>query len=196
MNSILLLAFEYFKIGCIAIGGGYTVIPFLYYLVDKYEWFDVFQITQMIAVSNLTPGPIGINMATYVGLKVGGLTSAILTTFAFMLPSFVFVCMMAKFIKQNKDNKCMQSVMQALKPAALAMITVALIKILNSTVINLDITNLNKSKTLTELFSIQDLLLLIGFLCVGFKLKKQPMILILVAILVGIVFHFYKFIIQ
>ena len=101
MNDILILAFEYMKIGAVAIGGGYTVIPFLYYLVDKYKWFEVAQITQMIAVSNLTPGPIGINMATFVGVKVGGILGAAFVTFAFMVPSFIIVCSLSKFLGKD-----------------------------------------------------------------------------------------------
>ena len=137
MNNILLLAFEYFKIGCVAIGGGYTVIPFLYYLVEKYNWFNVAEITQMIAVSNLTPGPIGINMATFVGIKIGGTLGAAITTTAFMIPSFIIICSLAKFLKKNKENKCINNIMYGLRPAAVALIAVAGLKIMNTTVFNL-----------------------------------------------------------
>lgn len=111
MHNILVLALEYFKIGCVAIGGGYAVIPFLYYLVDKYKWFNVAEITQMIAVSNLTPGPIGINMATFVGIKVGGAAGAALVTVAFMVPSFIIICLLARFLKNNGENKCINNIL-------------------------------------------------------------------------------------
>ena len=98
MYNTLILAWEYMKIGAVAIGGGYTVVPFLYYLVEKYKWFNVSEITQMIAVSNLTPGPLGINMATFVGIKVSGVLGAALTTVAFMIPSVIIICSLPLFL--------------------------------------------------------------------------------------------------
>lgn len=184
MNNVMLLVFEYFKIGCVAIGGGYTVIPFLYYLVEKYSWFDASEITQMIAISNLTPGPIGINMATFVGLKVGGILTAILTTFAFMLPSFVLVCLFAKFLKKNVDNKFVHHLFYGLRPAALALVCYTCVKILNSTVLNLNM--FRETHRFFDLISLKALVLLAVFCIVGVKLKKNPMMLIFIAVIVGL----------
>lgn len=185
MNSIFILAFEYFKIGCVAIGGGYTVIPFLYYLVEKYQWFNVAEITRMIAVSNLTPGPIGINMATFVGMKVGGIPSALLTSIAFMLPSFIIICCLAKFLKNNKDNKYICQIMYGLRPAAVALITIAGLKIMNTTVFDFD--KFKFSHNFTDIISLKAFLLLTFFLILGLKLKKNPMLLIAIAIIIGFV---------
>lgn len=185
MHNIFLLAFEYMKIGAVAIGGGYTVIPFLYYLVEKYHWFDVAEITQMIAVSNLTPGPIGINMATFVGVKVGGVWGAAFTTIAFMIPSFIIVCSLSKFLKKNGENACINNIMYGLRPAAVALITVAGLKIMNTTVFELS--KFLKTHNFWDLISIKAFILLAVFTALGLKLKKNPMILIAVAIVVGLV---------
>lgn len=185
MNSVFLLAFEYFKIGAVAIGGGYTVIPFLYYLVDKYKWFNVSEITQMIAVSNLTPGPIGINMATFVGIKVGGASGAALTTISFMVPSFIIICLLARFLKKNGENKCINNVMYGLRPAAVALISVAGLKIMNTTVFNLS--KFLETHKLLDFISLKALILLVLFIAAGLKLKKNPMILIAAAIVIGLV---------
>lgn len=185
MNNILILAFEYMKIGSVAIGGGYTVIPFLYYLVDKYKWFNVSEITQMIAVSNLTPGPIGINMATFVGLKVGGFWGAALTTIAFMIPSFIIVCSLSKFLKNNKENIYINHIMYGLRPAAVALITVAGLKIMNTTVFELN--KFKVSHNFWDLISLKAFILLAIFGVIGLKLKKNPMILIAIAIVTGLV---------
>lgn len=184
MNNILLLVFEYFKIGCVAIGGGYTVIPFLYYLVEKYSWFDASEITQMIAISNLTPGPIGINMATFVGLKVGGFFAAILTTFAFMLPSFVLVCLFAKFLKNNLENKYVHNLFYGLRPAALALVCYTCLKILNSTVLNMEL--FRTTHKFFDLISLKAFVLLAVFCIVGLKLKKNPMLFIFLAVILGL----------
>ena len=185
MNDILILAFEYMKIGAVAIGGGYTVIPFLYYLVEKYHWFEVAQITQMIAVSNLTPCPIGINMATFVGVKVGGILGAAFVTFAFMVPSFIIVCSLSKFLKKNKENKLINNIMYGLRPAAVALISVAGLKIMNTTVFNL--TKFLKTHNLSDFISLKAFILLMAFCAMGLKLKKNPMILIVAAIVLGLV---------
>lgn len=185
MNNILLLAFEYFKIGSVAIGGGYTVIPFLYYLVDKYKWFDVAEITQMIAVSNLTPGPIGINMATFVGIKVGGIWGAVLTTITFMIPSFIIVCALSKFLKKNKENVYINHIMYGLRPAAVALISVAGLKIMNTTVFELQ--KFKNTHNIFDFISLKAFLLLSAFFIIGMKLKKNPMILIAIAIVTGLV---------
>lgn len=191
MNSILLLAFEYFKIGCVAIGGGYTTIPFLYYLIEKYSWFDVSEITQMIAVSNLTPGPIGINMATYAGIKVGmpysigtGLFGAILATSAFLLPSFIIIYFLAKFIKKHEQSWYIKSILYGLRPAAIGLLCISVWKILSVTVLHLN--TYKESHNIQDVISLKSLLLLAVFFGLGLKLKKNPMILILIAIIIGI----------
>jgi len=183
VNSILVLAIEYFKIGCIAIGGGYTVVPFLYYFVEKYHWYTANDITQMIAISNLTPGPIGINMATFVGMKVGGIIGATFTTISFMLPSFFILCIVARFLKCNKDNPYICNIMSGLRPAALALLTVACIKILNATVLSID--KYKESMSFFDLVSLKAIVFFIFFILVGFVLKKQPMWLILIAVVCG-----------
>lgn len=185
MNSVLLLAFEYMKIGAVAIGGGYTVIPFLYYLVDKYNWFDVSEITQMIAISNLTPGPIGINMATFVGVKVGGILGSAFVTIAFMVPSFIIICCLAKFLKKNGDNPCINNVMYGLRPAAVALIGVAGLKIMTHTVFN--IAKFKQTHSFFDFISLKALILLIFFSALGIKFRKNPMILIAVAVILGLV---------
>lgn len=185
MNSILLLAFEYMKIGAVAIGGGYTVIPFLYYLVEKYGWFNVSEITQMIAVSNLTPGPIGINMATFVGVKVGGPLGAAFTTISFMVPSVIIVCSLAKFLKKNQENVYISHIMYGLRPAAVALIAVAGFKIMSTTFFHFD--KFKMTHNFFDIISLKALILLAVFGAVGLKLKKNPMILIAMAIVIGLV---------
>ena len=185
MNSILVLAFEYFKIGAVAIGGGYTVIPFLYYLVEKYNWFNVSEITQMIAISNLTPGPIGINMATFVGIKVGGTFGAAFTTVAFMVPSFIIITILSKFLKKNKENPLINNILYGLRPAAVALIGVAGLKIMNETCFHLE--KFKQTFNFWDLISFKSFVLLAVFTALGLKMRKNPIILIVISIFVGLV---------
>ncbi len=184
MYNTLILAWEYMKIGAVAIGGGYTVVPFLYYLVEKYKWFNVSEITQMIAVSNLTPGPLGINMATFVGIKVSGVLGAALTTVAFMIPSVIIICSLSKFLKNNKENRYITHIVYGLRPAAVALIAVAGFKIMSTVFFHFD--KFKVSHKFFDIISLKALVLLVIFTAIGFKIKKNLVILIVLAIILGL----------
>ena len=177
---------EFFKIGCVSIGGGYTVIPFLYYLAPKFNWFNVNEITNMIAVSNLTPGPIGINMATFAGYKAGGLLSSAVGTIAMVLPSIILVTIVSKLLKKYRDNCYIDYIMYGLRPAAVALISVAAWQILKNSILNID--KFHQTHNIIDILSLKALLMLIVFSILGYLLRKQPMYLILIAIIIGIVF--------
>ena len=93
--SLLILIFEFFKIGLFSIGGGLATLPFLYRLADKYPWFSAKQIPDMIAVSESTPGPLGINMATYTGFQHSGVIGSIAATFGLVLPSVIIIILIS-----------------------------------------------------------------------------------------------------
>ena len=86
------LFFEFFKIGFFSFGGGYATIPFLYSLSERYGWFTQGDIVNMLAISQSTPGPIGINMATFAGDKTAGVLGSIIATSGIVLPTFVIIC--------------------------------------------------------------------------------------------------------
>ena len=88
LKLYFLLFYEFTKIGLFAIGGGYAALPFLYFIQAKYQWFTIEELTNMIAVSNITPGPIGINMATYTGYTTGGIIGSVIATSAIVFLPF------------------------------------------------------------------------------------------------------------
>ena len=94
----LILFLEFFKVGLFTIGGGLAALPFLYELADKYTWLTKSMIADMIAISQSTPGPIGINMATYAGFKAGGILGGLVATFSIVLPSFIIIVIIANFL--------------------------------------------------------------------------------------------------
>ena len=96
---------QFFHIGIFSFGGGYATLPFLYDIAEKYGWFTTAQLTNMLAVSSVTPGPIGVNMATFAGFSTSGITGAFLATFSIMLPSFIFVTIVYKVLNKFKTNK-------------------------------------------------------------------------------------------
>ena len=117
MNIYILLFLEFFKTGLFSIGGGLATLPFLYDIADKYPWFDRAVLADMIAVSESTPGPIGINMATYVGYETGGILGGILATVALVLPSVIIIIIIAKFLNKFNENKIVKSAFYGLRPA-------------------------------------------------------------------------------
>lgn len=137
MNFELLLRlfWEFFKTGLFAVGGGLATIPFLYEMMEKFHWFTPDQLMDMIAVSEATPGPMGVNMATYVGYEAAGHTilGAITTTVGLVLPSMIVICIVAKFLKKFKEARIVQDVFYGLRPAVCALIASAGLGVFMST---------------------------------------------------------------
>jgi len=129
MNACILLIWEFFKTGLFAIGGGPATIPFLMDMAEKYPWFSMQELSDMIAISESTPGPVGINMATYAGFKTLGIWGGLLSTLALTLPSIVIILIIARFLEGFQDNKIVKAVFAGIKPAVTALIAVAVMNI-------------------------------------------------------------------
>lgn len=125
MTLYLQLFFEFFKTGFFAVGGGMATLPFLYDISDKTHWFTHAQLADMIAVSESTPGPIGVNMATYVGYLTGGVSGAIIATLGLITPSVIVILIVAAFLKAFRDSKYVAGAFYGLRPASTALITAA-----------------------------------------------------------------------
>ena len=129
----LQLFWEFFQTGLFAVGGGMATIPFLYDISDKTGWFTHQNLANMIAVGESTPGPIGINMATYVGyvtgMQQGGIGNAILgaviATFGLVLPSLIVILIVAAMLKRFKDSPLVQKAFYGLRPASTGLIAAA-----------------------------------------------------------------------
>ena len=116
------LFWEFFKIGLLAIGGGLVTVPFLFDLAEKYDWFSKAELTDMIAVSESTPGPIGVNMATFAGFNAAGIWGGITATFALVLPSVVIMIIIAKMMQKYRCNIRVHDILDGIRPAVLALI--------------------------------------------------------------------------
>ena len=125
---------EFFKIGILSFGGGYATLPFLYHIADQYHWYSINELTQMLAIASITPGPVGINMATYAGMKTHGIITAIIATFAIILPSLFLVIAISKLLRKFSDNFYVKSAIYGLKPASCALIAAVAIRLIKSSV--------------------------------------------------------------
>lgn len=129
----LRLFYEFFKTGLFAVGGGMATIPFLYSMADATGWFTRMDVDNMIAVGESTPGPIGVNMATYVGYLTGGnagglpaaILGAVVATLGLITPSIIVILIIASFLKSFRDNRYVDSAFYGLRPASTGLIAAA-----------------------------------------------------------------------
>ena len=135
MNELALLFFEFFKVGLFTFGGGYASLPFLYLMVEKYSWFSYNQLTQLIAISGLTPGPIGCNMATFAGFNTLGLVGSAVSTFALVIPMLFITSFVFKLYKKFSQYEYVKSILYVLRPCGCALLCFVGIKLLNNLII-------------------------------------------------------------
>ena len=144
---LLRLFWEFFKTGLFAIGGGMATVPFLQDISAKTGWYTSGQLADMIAVSESTPGPLGVNMATYVGYTVGsqqlggagmGVVGAIVSTLGLIFPSIVVILIIGYFLKRFRDSKIVDSALYGLRPASVALISAAGVDIVLFAILRVD----------------------------------------------------------
>lgn len=123
--TLLLMCLEFFKTGLLSVGGGLATLPFLYQMADRYPWFTRAQLSDMIAVSESTPGPMGINMATYAGYTTAGIPGAMLATFSLVLPSMIVILIVARFLQRFQDSVIIRRILSGLRPASVGLIAAA-----------------------------------------------------------------------
>lgn len=170
MGIYLQLFIEFFKAGLFAVGGGMATIPFLYDISDKTGWFTHAQLTDMIAISESTPGPIGVNMATYVGYTSAGVPGSIIATLGLITPSIIVILIIAGFLKAFKDNKYVQSAFYGLRPASTGLIAAAGLSVV--TIVLLNLTKYAETGSVMDLISIPNLVLMAILYYFTAKCKK------------------------
>lgn len=184
----LQLFYEFFKIGLFAIGGGLATLPFLYSLSDATQWFSHAQLADMVAISESTPGPIGINMATYVGYTTAGIGGSVVATFSVVLPSLIIVLIIARFLQSFHHNKIVQSVFYGLRPASVGLIMAAGFAVFKISLLNLPL--YQETNRLLDAVEWKGLLLAVVLYLVLKKWKLHPVVVIAASAVVGIAFGF------
>ncbi len=179
----LKLYFEFFKIGLFAIGGGMATIPFLRHLSETTGWFSLAFITDMIAISESTPGPIGINMATYAGYNVAGLFGGVLATLGMITPSVIIVTIVAGYLDRFRQSDLVNTAFSGLRPAVTALIAFAGYEIMKISVLN---EALPTHTGLIERFNLTKMILFIVLFYLIRRLKKHPLVYIAASAVIGI----------
>jgi chromate transporter len=189
----LSLFYEFFKTGLFAVGGGMATIPFLYDIADKTDWFTRTDLANMIAVSESTPGPIGVNMATYVGYLtgmgehgvVGAIIGAVVATLGLITPSIIMILIVAAVLKSFRDNKYVNNAFYGLRPASTGLIAAAGISVIMSNLFIGEVVALNS-------LNIKGIILgLILFVLTNFikpTKKLHPIVFIALSAAAGMIF--------
>ena len=180
----LVLFWEFLKTGLFSIGGGLATIPFLMEMGDKYGWFTTEELSNMIAVSESTPGPIGINMATYVGYKTCGIPGALIATFGLVLPSLIVIIIIAGFLQKFRENRLVKDTFYVLRPAVIGMLFVSLMSMI------IPLFYIAGAKTILLSINYKAIILFAILLFGVLKFKKHPIIYIAIGAAAGIIFKF------
>ncbi len=181
----LRLFLEFFKVGLFTFGGGYAMIPLIKEMVLKYGWLTETQFYDFIGVCETTPGPIAVNMATYIGSVNGGFLGSLVATIGVVLPSFIIILMIVTILKKVLESRIFKNALNGIKPVIIALIlSTGIVMVMKSLGYN-DINSFNFDFKSLIIFII---LLIIYFISnVFFKKKLNPILIILVSGVLGII---------
>lgn len=179
---LLRLFVEFFQIGLLSVGGGLATLPFLYRLADKSHWLSYAQIADMIAVSESTPGAIGVNLATYTGYLHAGIPGALTATLGLILPSIIIIIIIAHILNRFKESALVQALFSGLRPAATGLIAAA-----GSSVLVMALFNTDASVNMMSFFKLREILLFVVIFTGMRKFRFHPVFFIGFAGLAGIV---------
>ena len=190
---LLRLFWEFFKTGLFAVGGGMATLPFLYSIAERTGWFTSAQLTDMIAVSESTPGPIGVNMATYVGFTTAGVPGAVIATLGLVTPSVIIILIIARVLQQFRQNKLVDAAFYGLRPCSIGLIAAAGLLVVKVAMLHTDL--YFQTGRLAELVDWKAIALAAVLLVLTRWVKKtkklHPIVFILGSAVVGVVFSFY-----
>ena len=192
MSLYLRLFWEFFKTGLFAVGGGMATLPFMYDISDKTGWFTHSMLADMVAVSESTPGPIGVNMATYVGFVTGGVPGAIVATVGLVTPSVIVILLIARVLKAFRENQYVDACFYGLRPCSVGLIAAAGVLVVKLALFNTEL--YASTGALPDLLNFKALVLAAVLLAATRRIKKlkglHPIVFILASAVIGIVFSF------
>ncbi len=192
MMLYLRLFFEFFKTGMFAVGGGMATLPFLYDISTKTGWFTEAQLADMIAVSESTPGPIGVNMATYVGFTTAGVPGAIIATLGLVTPSVIVILIVARVLQAFRQNRYVDAAFYGLRPCSVGLIAAAGILVVRIAMFRTEL--YAQTGVLADLFNGKALLLAAALVLLTRYVKKtkglHPIVFIFASAAVGVLFRF------
>ena len=189
---LLCLFWEFFKTGLFAVGGGMATLPFLYDMSRTTGWFTESQLADFIAVSESTPGPIGVNMATYVGFSTAGIPGSVIATVGLVTPSVIIILIVARVLASFRQNRYVDAAFYGLRPCSVGLIAAAGLLVVRIALFDFDL--YAQSGKLLDLFRFREIILAAVLLVLTRGVKKlkklHPILFIAFSALVGILFAF------
>ncbi len=188
--TLLQLAFTFFYIGLFTIGGGVVAITLMQQSIVSAGLISQEQFYNMVAISESTPGPLGINMATYIGYELYGVGGALVVTGAQVLPSIIIILIIARFLKSFRNNSLVQGSLAFLRPVTTGLVLVPVVQVVLFTLVNKpsSFKQLLKFETWKTLFNWPSLIVFSLFLVLLFKFKTHPILIIILGAIFGMIF--------
>ncbi len=180
----LQLFYEFMKIGLFSVGGGYAALPFLYHISENYNWYNLKELNEILAISNITPGPVGINMATFAGYKAASVFGSIVAVSAIIIPALIVTTIVAKFLDKFEENEYIVAILDILKPTACAMISGVGIKLFALEMFNIKALNLKSAYSSIHIDYIC-LALFIFLLILSQKIRLNPIAVVGLSSIIG-----------
>ena len=177
MYLFIQLFLQFFHVGVFSFGGGYATLPFLYDIAEKYHWYSAKQLTDMLAISSITPGPIGVNVATFAGFATSGILGSLIATTAIILPSYIIVTIVYKVLDKFRTNRNVKGAIRGLKPAGCALLSAVGIKLL-----------------FTSNLHLLGRLILVAFVVASLKQKHDPLFYLGISAVLGLVIGYFNWI--
>jgi len=191
----LQLFWEFFKTGLFAVGGGLATLPFLYDMSAKTGWFTQLDLTNMIAVGESTPGPIGVNMATYVGYVTAGIPGGVIATLGLVTPSIIVIMIVAAILKSFRENRYVSSAFYGLRAASTGLIAASGLSVMAGALLVTEALQLESvGEIAMHLFNWPAVALAVAVYLLSNKVKwtkkLHPIVFIGFSAVVGVVFRF------
>lgn len=137
---LLQLFWAFLKIGAFSFGGGYAMVQLIQAEIQGYGWVSAKEFADIVAISQMTPGPIAVNAATYVGVKAAGIPGSFVATLGVSLPSFILIILIAKFFIKFKENMLVESVLKGIRPVTIGLIGSAVVYFAGTSIITSSLT--------------------------------------------------------
>lgn len=184
----IILFLEFFKIGLFSLGGGLATLPFLQELIVKYAWITHTELLNMIAVSESTPGPIGVNTATFVGYNTAGIFGGVVATMGLAAPSIIIIIIIAHYFTKFNEHPLVEGAFLGIRPAVTGLIAFVAFELGKGELFNLQQFSLNKE--ILNFLNLKSIILFIILFYLINKYKKHPIFYIILAAVIGIVFNY------
>ena len=188
LQTLLRLFYEFFKTGLFSVGGGLATLPFLYEMTHTTGWFTRADVADMIAISECTPGAIGINMSTYAGFQASGVLGGIFATLGLATPCIIVILIIARFLDKFHENEYVNRAFYGLRPASIALITAAGLNVAKVALLNAGAEF--TAATAIEAIKWPAIALGVVIFLTQKKIDVHPIVLLAAAAVVGVVFKF------